>query len=31
MELVVRYGESEKGSQASTVRRISPLQFVDVL
>jgi ribosomal subunit interface protein len=29
VELVVRYGESEKGPQASTVRRIGPLQFVD--
>lgn len=29
VELVVRYGESEKGPQASTVRRISTLQFVN--
>ena len=29
VELVVQYGESEKGPQASTVRPISPLRFVD--
>lgn len=29
VELVVRYGESGKGPQASTVRRISTLQFVN--
>lgn len=29
VELVVQYGESEKGPQASTVRPISSLQFID--
>lgn len=29
VELVVQDGESAKGPQASTVRRINPLQFVD--
>ncbi len=29
VELVVQTDESEKGPQASTVRRITPLQFVD--
>jgi ribosomal subunit interface protein len=29
VELVVQHGESEKGPQASTVRPIGPLQFVD--
>ena len=29
VELVVQYGESEKGPQASTVRPIGKLQFVD--
>jgi ribosomal subunit interface protein len=29
VELVVRYGESEKRPQASTVRPIGPLEFID--